>query len=208
MDQICLVVPITPGKTADARDFMRELEELRKPDYDRSERRIGITKEAWYLARTSGGDQFVTYMESPDFGQALSLFSGSQDEFDLWFKRRLADSTGLDLNTRPAGRRPSSYRAIPHSRSPRHRQATKVSASIWAGTAIPAGSGPASSSRARHNRKLRGPSSKRRMPGAAHCARSWAPRSWSCGRPRTKVGYSTISFAESARATRSTRWYA
>jgi hypothetical protein len=31
MDQICLVVPITPGKTADAMDFMRELEEQRKP---------------------------------------------------------------------------------------------------------------------------------------------------------------------------------
>jgi len=91
MDQICLVVPITPGKTADARDFMRELEEKRKPDYDRSERRIGITKEAWYLARTPGGDQF-----------------------DLWFKRRLADSTGLDLNTPPSGPLPellSSYSA-------------------------------------------------------------------------------------------------
>lgn len=103
MDQICLVVPITPGKTQDARDFMRELEEKRKPDYDRSERRIGITKEAWYLARTPGGDQFVAYMETPDFGQALSLFSGSQDEFDLWFKRRLADSTGLDLSTPSSG---------------------------------------------------------------------------------------------------------
>ena len=114
MDQICLVVPITPGKTQDARDFMRELEEKRKPDYDRSERRIGITKEAWYLARTPGGDQFVAYMETPDFGQALSLFSGSQDKFDLWFKRRLADSTGLDLNTPPSGPLPellSSYSA-------------------------------------------------------------------------------------------------
>ena len=114
MDQICLVVPITPGKTQDARDFMRELEEQRKPDYGRSERRIGITKEAWYLARTPGGDQFVAYMETPDFGHALSLFSGSQDEFDLWFKRRLADSTGLDLNTAPSGPLPellSSYSA-------------------------------------------------------------------------------------------------
>jgi hypothetical protein len=114
MDQICLVVPITPGKTEDARDFMRELEEKRKPDYDRSERRIGITKEVWYLARTPGGDQFVAYMESTDFGRALSLFSGSQDEFDLWFKRRLAGSTGLDLNTPPSGPLPellSSYSA-------------------------------------------------------------------------------------------------
>ena len=89
------------GKTDDARDFMRELEGERKADYDRSERRIGITKEVWYLARTPGGDQFVAYMESGDFGRALALSSQSQDEFDLWFKRRLAGSTGLDLNTPP-----------------------------------------------------------------------------------------------------------
>jgi hypothetical protein len=42
-------------------------------------------------------------METADFGSALSLFSRSQDEFDQWFKRRLADSTGLDLNTPPSG---------------------------------------------------------------------------------------------------------
>ena len=114
MDQICLVVPVLPGRTADARDFMRELEGDRNADYQRSERRIGIVKEAWYLARTPAGDQFGAYMETPDVGQALSLFSGSQDEFDLWFKRRLADSTGLDLNTPPSGPLPellSSYSA-------------------------------------------------------------------------------------------------
>ena len=114
MDQICLVVPILPDKTDDARDFMRELEGKRKPDYDRSERRIGITKEVWYLAHTPGGDQFVAYMESDDFGRALSQFSESHDGFDLWFKRRLADSTGLDLNTPPSGPLPellSSYSA-------------------------------------------------------------------------------------------------
>jgi hypothetical protein len=114
MDQICLVVPILAGKTADARDFMRELEENHKLDYDQSERRIGITKEVWYLADTPAGDQFVAYMETPDFGRALSLFSASRDEFDLWFKRRLADATGLDLNTPPSGPLPqllSSYSA-------------------------------------------------------------------------------------------------
>ena len=112
MNQICLVIPITPGKSDDARDFMRELEHQRKAVYDQSERRIGITKEVWYLARTPGGDQFVAYMETADFGKALSLFSASRDEFDMWFKRRLADSTGLDLNNPPAMQLPellSSY---------------------------------------------------------------------------------------------------
>ena len=68
----------------------------------------------WYLALTPVGDQFVAYVEAEDFAGALSLFSGSQEEFDLWFKRRLADSIGLDLNTPPSGPMPellSSYTA-------------------------------------------------------------------------------------------------
>src|SRR5215472_2599142 len=70
MDQICLVVPVLPGRTADAKDFMRELEAGRNADYQRSEQRIGIVKEAWYLARTPAGDQLVAYLESPDFPAA------------------------------------------------------------------------------------------------------------------------------------------
>ena len=114
MDQICLIVPVLPGKTADARDFMRELEADRNAGYQASEQRIGIVKEAWYLARTPAGDQLVAYMESPDFPKALAAFSQSNDEFDLWFKRRLADATGLDLNTPPDAPLPellSSYAA-------------------------------------------------------------------------------------------------
>ena len=56
MNHICLVVPVLPGRTADARDFMRELEASRNADYQASEQRIGIVKEAWYLARTPAGD--------------------------------------------------------------------------------------------------------------------------------------------------------
>jgi hypothetical protein len=114
MDQICLVVPILPGKTADARDFMRELEADRNADYQLSEQRIGIVKEAWYLARAGAGVQLVAYMESPDFPAALSMFSQSRDEFDQWFKQRLTDATGLDLNTPPSAPLPellSSYAA-------------------------------------------------------------------------------------------------
>ena len=114
MEQICLVVPVLPGKTADARDFMRELEADRNADYQASEQRIEIVKEAWYLARTPAGDQLVAYLESPDFAKALSLFSQSRDEFELWFKQRLANATGLDLNSPPAGPLPellSSYAA-------------------------------------------------------------------------------------------------
>jgi hypothetical protein len=31
------------------------------------------------------------------------LFAASQDEFDQWFKQRVRESTGADLNAPPAG---------------------------------------------------------------------------------------------------------
>jgi hypothetical protein len=103
MDQVCLVLPIKQGKSDAARAFMHELETGRKDEYAVSEQRIGIDKEAWYMASTPAGDQFVAYMETRDFGSALDLFSRSRDEFDLWFKARLDESTGLDLNHPPEG---------------------------------------------------------------------------------------------------------
>jgi len=101
MDQICLVVPVQSGKSEDARQFMDELEQWRMAEDAASEERIGITKEVWFLAGTQGGESLVAYIETDDFGEALVRFSGSQDDFDLWFKRRLADSTGVDLNDPP-----------------------------------------------------------------------------------------------------------
>ncbi len=103
MDHICLALPILSDKSDAARDFMRELDGERKPDYDRSERRIGITKEAWFLAPLPSGDHLIAYMESPNFNNALEQFVQSRDEFDLWFKERLAEATGLDLNNPPPG---------------------------------------------------------------------------------------------------------
>jgi hypothetical protein len=101
MEQICLVLPVQAGSADDARAFMRELKASRKDEYAASEQRIGITKEVWFLAAVEGGDAMVAYMETNDFANALRLFSQSEDEFDMWFKRRLADATGVDLNDPP-----------------------------------------------------------------------------------------------------------
>jgi hypothetical protein len=46
----------------------------------------------------------------------LGLFSRSRDDFDMWFKRRLADATGVDLNNPPEMTLPellSSYSVTP-----------------------------------------------------------------------------------------------
>jgi hypothetical protein len=96
-------MPILPGKTADARAFLRDLDGPRKAEFDKSEQRIGITKELWYLATLSTGDQLVGYMEANNFGEAVAQFSASTDPFDLWFKKQMADVTGMDLNNIPPG---------------------------------------------------------------------------------------------------------
>ncbi len=103
MDQVCFALPVISGKTEDARAFFKELEGPRKTEFARSEERIGIPKESWYLQKTPTGDLLVVYLESPNFARALDLFARSRDEFDVWFKRRLAEVTGADLNSPPPG---------------------------------------------------------------------------------------------------------
>jgi len=102
MDHICVVFPILPGKTEDARAFQRELDTERKAEYAVSERAIGITREYWFVAALPSGDHFVVFMESEDFSKSLGQFAKSQDKFDLWFKHRLDDVTGVDLNNPPS----------------------------------------------------------------------------------------------------------
>ena len=103
VDRVCFALPVLEGKMEDARAFFEELETQRKDAYAASERRINITKEAWYAQQTPQGGLLLAYIESPDFADALGMFSRSQDEFDRWFKRRVAEVTGVDLNDPPPG---------------------------------------------------------------------------------------------------------
>jgi hypothetical protein len=100
---VCFALPVIDDRSADVRAFFQELERQRKHEFDISERRIGITKESWYIQHTPRGDLLIGYMESQDFSRALQLFAQSQDSFDVWFKQRLAGVTGGDLNNPPSG---------------------------------------------------------------------------------------------------------
>ena len=101
MGHTCLVVPVLPGKEGELRAFYREVDGPRQQDYERSEQRLGITKEIAWVAPVDGGSAAVIYIESENFEQTFSEFVQSQDEFDLWFKQRVLDISGLDLNNPP-----------------------------------------------------------------------------------------------------------
>jgi hypothetical protein len=103
MQYALFALPIQPGKTDAARAFLGELEGQRKGQYGASEKRLQITREVWAIQQSPMGDLFVVYFQSNDIGGALTQFVGSQDEFDLWFKKQVKDATGVDLSVPPPG---------------------------------------------------------------------------------------------------------
>ncbi len=106
MDHVCIAFPLKPGMTDRARTFMRRLDTDRRAEFDASERRIGISKEIWFLAPLAAGEQLIGYMEAADFGAAMSGFVASRDSFDQWFKAEMLAMTGVDLNNLPPDFRP------------------------------------------------------------------------------------------------------
>lgn len=101
MPEHCVVFLLLPGRGESARDFMRQLADGRRAEQERSERRIGIGGARWFLGQVAAGELLIGMINSGDLARALGLLSVSMDPHDLWFKRRFADATGVDLNDTP-----------------------------------------------------------------------------------------------------------
>ncbi len=101
MQEHCLVFTLLPGRGESARDFMRQLADGRRAEQERSERRVGIGGERWFLAESAARETLVGIVESPDLQRSLRLLAVSMDPYDLWFKRRFAEIAGVDLNEGP-----------------------------------------------------------------------------------------------------------
>ena len=116
MDEICLVTPVLAGRADAARDFLGRLDGDSRADYQRSEQRLGISKEVWFLASGPRDVSLVAYIEAAGFAHSLRAFAASRDGFDVWFKHQLLHVSGVDLNEPGEMTLPellSSYRATP-----------------------------------------------------------------------------------------------
>jgi hypothetical protein len=103
MDQTLFALPILPGRTDDARAFLAELEGARKGQYAASEGRLGLVKEVWAIQSGPQGELYVVYFAGRSIAEAFRQFAASQDEFDVWFKVQVLETTGADLNMPPPG---------------------------------------------------------------------------------------------------------
>jgi hypothetical protein len=89
--------PVLPGKEDEPRKFARETLD-RREEFEASQRRLRVTTEEWALQQTPMGSMVIVRFESPDVAAVFADFGQSNDAFDVWFKERVLDITGVDLS--------------------------------------------------------------------------------------------------------------
>lgn len=114
---VCLPFRILPGQTAAAHAFMKELEDARFEEYERSQARISVISEHWFIGSVGSDDHFIGFITYEDFARAVEIFSASRDPFDVWFKEQLQTCTGIDFNNPPELDLPVLVSAFPRTDS-------------------------------------------------------------------------------------------
>ncbi len=98
MATLAVAFPVLPGKAEEGRRFAQEVMGPRSAEAEASFRRLGLSRECWYLQSTPMGDMVIVWMEGEDPAAALRRWAASDDPYDRWFKERAGGITGLDFN--------------------------------------------------------------------------------------------------------------
>jgi hypothetical protein len=99
---LAVAFPILPGKTAEWRTFMAELNGPRHEEFVESRRRAGV-HERTFLQSTPMGDLVIVTLEGDDPGQAFAKMTGADDAFTKWFIERAEAVHGVDMTAQPTG---------------------------------------------------------------------------------------------------------
>jgi hypothetical protein len=97
---MAVAFPILPGKTAEWRSWMEELNGARREDFIASRRAAGV-HERTFLQSTPMGDLVIVTLEGDDPGRAFGKMMSADDEFTRWFTERAQEIHGMDLSVRP-----------------------------------------------------------------------------------------------------------
>jgi hypothetical protein len=96
MPLMAVAFPILPGKTAEWRTFMEELNGPRRQEFVDSRRRAGV-HERTFLQPTPMGDFVIVTLEGDDPGRAFGQMTSANDAFTTWFVERAKAVHGVDL---------------------------------------------------------------------------------------------------------------
>lgn len=99
-EAVAVAIPLVPGKTDAHRRVAQEVTGPRREEFDEFHRRAGVTED-WWIEETPAGDLALVYLESDDLGAAMAHLAGSEDETEMWFKRSLLETQGIDWGGPP-----------------------------------------------------------------------------------------------------------
>jgi len=96
MKTFCAAFLVLPGKSEAAKEFAKTLAGPRYREFEGSEERLHVSKEAFFLQKTPQGDFVIVYFEADDV---------------RWFKDQVKEITGVDLD-QPGGPPPEQILAF------------------------------------------------------------------------------------------------
>ncbi len=102
MPMMAVAFPILPGKTAEWRAFMEEINGPRRAEFLESRRRAGV-RERTFLQPTPMGDLVIVTLEGDDPGHSFGQMMGAGDAFTTWFIERASAVHGVDVSAPLAG---------------------------------------------------------------------------------------------------------
>ena len=98
MASLAFVLPLTPGKTQEWRDWGEEILGPRRSEYEALRRRLGLRTQRWYLQHTPQGDKAIIYLVGEDLQRTFQELQMSQDPFVVWLRQQAKDLLdGFDL---------------------------------------------------------------------------------------------------------------
>ena len=103
MKQRLFAVPILPGKTEQARDFLRALEGERREELAACAERLGVTKEVWAIQSGPRDGVLICYFAAGDVEQVGAAFPAADEGFDAWFDAQLTEIAGSGWGRRYPG---------------------------------------------------------------------------------------------------------
>jgi len=102
MPLMAVAFPILPGKTAEWRTWMEELNGSRRQEFVDSRKRAGV-HERTFLQPTPTGDLVIVTLEGDDPEHAFGKMMGAKDAFTTWFLERVKAVHGVDLTVPMTG---------------------------------------------------------------------------------------------------------
>jgi hypothetical protein len=98
-------LPVPPGKEEAVRQFGKEMQ-LKKKEFEKSEKRLSAKRESWFLQVSPQGSLIVVNIEAQNLNKMVTDFAKSKDPFDVWMKDQVKQITGFDMSAPMTGPMP------------------------------------------------------------------------------------------------------